>query len=85
VSRPKPSYTSEAMKARIQGVVLIEAVVEADGTVGNVKVIRSLDPEFGLDQEAIKTAKRWRFEPGTRLGVPVPVIVTIELTFTLGK
>lgn len=85
VFRPRPSYTSEAMQARIQGVVLLEAVVKADGTVDNVRVIRSLDPKFGLDLEAIKAAKRWRFEPGTRLGEPVPVIVTIELTFTLGK
>ena len=38
---------------------------------------------FGLDQEAIKAAKMWRFRPGMRQGEPVPVIITIELTFTL--
>ena len=54
-----------------------------DGTVGDVKVTRSLDPIFGLDQEAIKAAKQWRFRPGMRQGEPVPVIITIELTFTL--
>jgi len=85
VFQPGPRYTSEALQARIQGVVLLEAVVKADGTVDSVKVIRSLDPKFGLDQEAIKTAKRWRFEPGTRLGEPVPVVVSIELTFALGR
>jgi TonB family protein len=45
--------------------------------------VRSLDSTFGLDQEAIKAAKQWRFRPGTRFGEPVAVLVTIELTFTL--
>jgi TonB family protein len=58
-------------------------VVLPDGTVGSVEVVRSLDATFGLDQEAIKAAKQWRFRPGTRLGEPVAVLVTIELTFTL--
>jgi TonB family protein len=83
VSDPKPSYTAEAMRAKIQGVVMVEAIVLPDGSIGQVRVIRSLDQTYGLDQEAIKTVKRWRFRPGTRLGQPVPVSVEIELTFTL--
>jgi protein TonB len=79
----KPSYTADAMRAKIQGVVTLEAVVLPDGTVGNVQIVRSLDRTFGLDQEAIKTVKRWRFAPGTRMGQPVPVLVEIEMTFTL--
>jgi periplasmic protein TonB len=79
----KPSYTADAMRAKIQGVVMVEAVVLTDGGVGPVRIIRSLDPTFGLDQEAIKAVKKWRFRPGTRLGQPVSVIVEIELTFTL--
>ena len=79
----KPQYTSDAMRAKVQGTVLLECVVQKDGTVGDVQVIRSLDSTFGLDQEAIKAAKAWRFAPGTRMGEPVPVLITIELTFTL--
>lgn len=79
----KPHYTAEAMRAKVQGLVWIECVVMPDGSVGDVKVLRSLDPVFGLDQEAVKAARQWRFVPGTRQGEPVPVIVTIELTFTL--
>jgi protein TonB len=79
----KPSYTSDAMRAKVQGTVLIECVVRPDGGVSDVRVVRSLDPTFGLDQEAVKAARQWRFLPGTRLGEPVPVLVTIELTFTL--
>jgi TonB family protein len=78
-----PKYTAEAMRAKVQGVVLIQAVVLPDGTVGDVTVLRSLDRNFGLDEEAIKAAKRWRFRSGTRFGEPVAVLVTIELTFTL--
>ena len=81
----KPQYTAEAIRAKVQGGVLLECVVQTDGTVGDVRVIRSLDNTHGLDQEAIKSAKQWKFAPGTRNGEPVPVMVTIELTFTLGK
>ena len=79
----KPQYTADAMRAKVQGTVLLECVVLPDGSVGSVEVVRSLDSTFGLDQEAIKAAKLWRFRPGTRFGEPVAVLVTIELTFTL--
>ena len=79
----KPAYTAEAMRAKVQGMVLVECIVMPDGNVGDAKIIRSLDPTFGLDQEALKAARQWKFLPGTRLGEPVPVIITIELTFTL--
>jgi len=79
----KPQYTADAMRARVQGTVLLACVVRADGTVGQVRVIRSLDQTFGLDERAIAAARLWRFTPGTRMGTPVPVQVTIELTFTI--
>jgi protein TonB len=79
----KPNYTGEAMRARIQGMVRMEAIVMPDGSVGDVRVIRSLDQQFGLDKEAVKTVKQWRFRPGLRLGQPVPVLIEIEMTFTL--
>ena len=83
IKEVKPAYTAEAMRAKVQGVVWLECIVMPDGTVGNVKVTKSLDSVFGLDQEAIKAARQWRFKPGMRQGEPVPVIITIELTFTL--
>jgi TonB family protein len=83
INEVKPQYTADAMRAKVQGTVLLECVVLPDGTVGSVEVVRSLDSTFGLDQEAIKAAKRWKFRPGTRFGEPVAVLVTIELTFTL--
>jgi TonB family protein len=79
----KPEYTSEAMRAKVQGTVEVEAVVNDDGSVGQVRIVRSLDDRFGLDQKAIEAVRQWRFRPGTRFGKPVPVLVLIELTFTL--
>jgi TonB family protein len=71
------------MRAKVQGIVEVEAIVMPDGTVGQVQVVRSLDDRFGLDDKAIEAVKRWRFRPGTRQGKPVAVLVNIELTFTL--
>jgi protein TonB len=79
----KPQYTSDAMRAKIQGAVLLQCVVRPDGSVTDIQVLRSLDPTFGLDQEAVKAARQWRFAPGTRMGQPVSVQITIELSFTL--
>ena len=73
------------MRAKLQGVVEMEAVVLPDGTVdpNRIKITRSLDSTFGLDQQAIIAVKQWRFRPGTYKGQPVPVLVNVELTFTL--
>jgi TonB family protein len=79
----KPQYTADAMRAKIQGTAVLDCVVTAEGTVGECQVVRSLDSSFGLDQKAVEAARQWRFVPGKRLGQPVPVLVTIELTFTL--
>ena len=81
VKEVKPKYTKSAMERRVEGTVEVEAVILADGTVGDVTVKRSLDAE--LDEEAVKATKQWRFRPGTKDGDPVAVQVSIELTFTL--
>ena len=62
----------------------MEAVVQTDGTVGEVRVARSLDQKFGLDEHCVKTLKQWQFEPGKKDGVAVPVLVDVEMTFSLG-
>jgi protein TonB len=81
----KPRYSPEAMQAKIQGSVSLEAVVQADGTVGEVRVTRSLDPKFGLDDEAVSCLKKWRFKPGMKDGVAIAVLVEVQMSFTLRK
>jgi periplasmic protein TonB len=83
VRNVRPQYTTEAMRARIQGAVLVAAIVETDGTVRNARVVRSLDAVFGLDQAAVRAATQWVFRPATMDGQPVALAVTIELVFTL--
>ncbi len=83
VREVKPVYTAEAMRARIQGTAIVECVVLPDGTVGEAQVVSSVDRTFGLDQEALKAARRWLFQPGTMKGQPVAVLVRIELAFAL--
>jgi periplasmic protein TonB len=81
----KPSYTAAAMRAQIQGRIVLEAVVLESGAVGDVKVIRSLDAVHGLDDESVKALKQWRFEPGTKDKKPVAVLVEVEMRFTLRR
>lgn len=83
IHRLDPEYTTEAMRAQINGVVWVEAVVLPDGTVGDVTVVKSLDQVFGLDERAVETVRQWRFAPGTRFGEPVAVLVLIEVSFNI--
>ncbi len=77
----KPMYTADAKRAGIQGKVVMDCVVLPDGRVGDVRVTRKLDP--GLDGEAVKALKQWRFRPGHKDGKAVPVQISVEMPFTL--
>jgi TonB family protein len=84
VREVKPQYTPEAMRLKIQGTVELEAVVQANGTVGDIRVVKSLDRTHGLDDEARKAARNWIFNPAKdREGKAVPVIVTLQLDFRI--
>jgi protein TonB len=77
----RPNYTSEALERRIQGEVWLDVVVSREGLVGDVRVTRSLDR--GLDEEALKAARLWRFAPGRLAGQPVDVLVTVVMDFSI--
>jgi TonB family protein len=79
----RPGYTPAAMRAKIQGHVELEALVGVDGLVTDVRVTKSLDKEFGLDEAAVTAARAWRFEPALLDGKPVPKTVTLVLSFTI--
>jgi protein TonB len=83
VREVQPAYTADAIGNRVQGAVLLAAVVLPNGTVGEVTVLRSLDTRFGLDAQAVLAANQWLFNPGMKDGLPVAVRVTIEMSFTL--
>jgi protein TonB len=83
IRRGAPQYTTAAMQARAQGTILVECVVQTTGVCTNIRVRRSFNPPFGLDEQAMKAAAEWRFRPGMRRGQPVPVVVTMEIAFAL--
>ncbi len=77
-----PSYTDDAIKAKVQGVVLLQAIIRKNGRVDSFKVLRGLG--HGLEEKAIQEiASNWKFRPGTKDGRPVDVLATIEVTFNL--
>lgn len=78
---PKPLYTEEARAARLQGVVIVRAIVDADGSVRDVEVLKGLP--LGLDRQTVETVREWRFEPARRNGQPVPVFLNITVSFTV--
>lgn len=78
---PSPPYTEEARQSRIQGVVILEAIIDALGNVSDVRVLKGL-PD-GLSESAVTAARSWRFEPARRNGSPVPVFFNLTIRFSL--
>jgi TonB family protein len=76
-----PLYSDEARRAGIEGLVVVQAQVDASGRVSAPRVTRELGS--GLDQNAVVAVRQWRFRPGTRSGVAVPMHVEIAIAFTL--
>jgi TonB family protein len=75
-----PAYPPEAQDAKVQGVVIIEARIERDGTVSRARVLRSIPM---LDDAAVEAVKQWEFTPTLLNGAPVPVMMTVTVNFTL--
>jgi TonB family protein len=83
VQTPPPDYTPEARRARIQGVVVLDAVIDAEGRVASVKVLGGLP--LGLTESAQEAVREWRFEPATLHGAPVAVKFILAVRFSLGE
>jgi len=81
LSAPSPEYSSKARNAHYQGVCALSVIVGTDGRTSDVKVLTSLG--MGLDEEAIKAVKRWKFKPAMQDGKPVPVQIAVEVSFHL--
>ncbi len=78
---PQPGYTEEARQARVQGVVIMQAVIDVLGNVTDVRVMKGLPS--GLADRAVETVLSWRFDPATLEGEPVPVYYNFTVNFTL--
>jgi len=82
VSAAQPRATSKDVDARIPNTVRVSCVVTVDGSVAEVRVIGTLEPN--LEAQVVNAARRWRFKPGTKDGKSVPVRVEIDVTLTVG-
>lgn len=83
LNKVDPAYPPELIRDRVQGTVVLYAVIRANGTVDSVRVLDSVDQR--LDQSAISALKRWRFRPGTKQGVPVDVEAVVQVPFRAEK
>jgi TonB family protein len=81
----KTRYTTEAMRQKIQGQVLVTAVVDEQGRVSDATIAKSLDKTYGLDEDALVAARLWHFRPGILKGTPVPVAVQLEFDYRLRR
>jgi TonB family protein len=81
IRKPDPPYTERAREAKLQGRVVLWIVIDGEGKVSTAKVINPLG--LGLDANALKTVRAWKFKPAMRNGSPVPVRVKVEITFRL--
>ncbi len=81
ISSPPAPYTREAREARIQGVVIAQAVIDEEGRVTQVKILKGLP--YGLSESAAETLKTWRFKPATLNGQPVAVYYNLTMNFRL--
>jgi TonB family protein len=79
--KPEPDYSEDARKAKLQGLVLLEVVVDQHGQPHVQKVLQPLG--MGLDEQAIKAISTWRFKPGKMDGKPAPVLIDVYVSFRL--
>ena len=81
IKKVDPCYSADAHWERVEGTVLVYAVIRTDGGVGDVVVMRSLAPK--IDDRAIAALQNSRFQPARKGGQPVPVEALVEIPFRL--
>ncbi len=81
VFAPQPQYTEEARRARIQGVVIVQAIIDCRGFVTEVSVLKGLP--LGLSEAVVSAISQWRFEPATLDGRPISVYYNLTVNFRL--
>jgi TonB family protein len=81
---PNPTYSENALKAKYEGKVSLEAVITPSGHASNIHVLSGPDQGLGVEEKAVEILKRWRFKPALGpTGRPVAVQVPIQVAFQL--
>lgn len=81
ITSPPPQYTEIARKARIQGVVILQSIIDEQGNVTEVSVLKGLP--MGLSEAAMNAVRQWKFKPATLNGKPVAVYFNLTVNFQL--
>ena len=76
----RPAYPAKAQADRVQGVVIIAAIVDPSGSVANARIVRSIP---ALDEAALSAVSRWQFTPTLVNGAPVAVLMTVAVNFAM--
>ena len=82
-TKVQPEYPELARVARLEGNVILQAIINADGSVGDLEVLRCNRPSMGFEEAAMSAVKEWRYEPATQNGRPVEVYFTVFVEFKL--
>jgi TonB family protein len=82
-SKVDACYPELARRARLEGTVILQAIIRTDGTVEDVEVLRSSRPNVGFEEEAVGVVRMWRYEPAVQDGRPVDVFFTVVIQFEL--
>ncbi len=83
ISKVDPAYPQDLMHDRVEGTVILYAVIHADGSVGDVKVLEGFDDR--LNENARKALEQWRFRPGTKDGQPVDIEAVVRVPFKVPR
>jgi protein TonB len=75
-----PAYPKDALQARLQGTVILECTIDAQGAVADVRVVRG---QPLLTEAAVEAVRQWAYEPTRLNGVAVPVVMTVTVNFRL--
>jgi protein TonB len=84
-TRRLPVYPELARRARVTGQVILQAVIETDGSVSSIRILRETPDRVGFGEAAASAVERWRYRPGMQHGVPVRVVFTVTVDFTLAR
>lgn len=79
ISGETPVYTEIARRARVMGVVILEAIIDEQGNVAETRLLKGLP--MGLDRAAVEAVRTWKFQPATLKGEPVPVYYVLTVNF----
>jgi protein TonB len=82
-TKVQPEYPDLARVARVEGSVILQAIIHADGSVGDLQVLRCNRPGMGFEEAAVEAVRKWRYEPATQNGRPVEVYFTVFVEFKL--